>query len=157
MLLIALTLAPVAGAAPPAADPASLFAGRSTGRGELDLIFRRAQPYIVHNVGRNAPDGVFLLDQDVRFEGAPPRMRSWRIRATGEGQYVFELTDATGPGEARVDDGRLMLRYPMRYGLRVRQVLVPSADGRSIANTGSIRWLGLIPVGVLRETITREP
>jgi hypothetical protein len=157
VIAVLLLACPLAVAAPPTvrADPASLFDGRSTGHGELTLLFGRARPFRVESEGRRQSDGSFRLDQVVSFEGETPRARHWIIRPAGEGRFVFSLSDAAGPGTAVVDGSRLTLRYPLtRGGVRMRQVLEVSPDGRSIANTGSIRWWG-IPIGRLTETIVR--
>lgn len=144
-------------AAPPApvADPVLLFSGRSTGVGELRILRGRPRPFRVESLGRHQPDGSFRLDQRLRFEDGPVRERHWILRQTAPGRYVFSLSDAAGMGTAEAHRGRLTLRYPLGRGLSIRQVLVPTADGHRIANTGTIRWLGL-PVGRLTETITRE-
>lgn len=140
---------------PPRATPASLFDGHSSGRGELTLLFGHTRPFRVQSEGRRQADGSFRLDQVVTFEGEAPRARHWIIRPAGEGRFVFSLSDAAGPGTAVVEGARLTLRYPLaRGGVRMQQVLEPAPDGRSIANTGTIRWLG-IPIGRLSETITR--
>ncbi|MFC0676741.1 DUF3833 family protein [Lysobacter korlensis] len=156
-LLLACPLAVAAAATPaPQADPVSLFEGRSTGRGELTLLFGDARPFRVESHGRQQADGSFRLDQVVNFEGEAPRKRHWIIRPTGEQQFTFTLSDAAGPGTAVVEGKRLTLRYPVnRAGVRMEQVLEPLPDGQSIANTGTVRWLG-IPIGHLRETITRD-
>lgn len=155
-VLIALLLAGPGAAAAPRADPAALFEGRTTGRGQLTPLFGRERPFRVRSKGRRQADGSFRLDQVVTFEGEAPRTRHWIIRPAGEGRYVFRLSDAAGPGTAVVDGARLTLRYPLtRGGVRMRQVLEPAPDGRTIANTGTVHWLG-IPIGRLRETITRE-
>lgn len=157
-LVLLLLASPFAAAAPPAAraDPAALFEGLSTGQGQLRLGLGKPRPFRVQSEGRRQADGSFRLDQTVFFDGEAARTRHWEIRRVGEGRFVFSLSDAAGPGTAVVDGSRLTLRYPLtRSGLRMRQVLEVSADGRSIANIGSIRWLG-IPVGRLTETIVRQ-
>lgn len=159
-LAVLLLLCPPAVTAAPApvprADPAALFEGRSSGEGRLELLFGRDRSFRVESRGRRQADGSFRLDQVVAFEGEAPRMRHWIIRPAGAGRFVFTLSDAAGPGTAVVDGSRLTLRYPLaRGGVRMRQVLELAPDGRSIANTGSIRWWG-IPIGRLTETIVRR-
>lgn len=145
-------------AAPPASgvDPVSLFEGRSTGVGELTFLLGRPRAFRVESDGRVAPDGAFRLEQRIVFEDGPPTVRHWIIRDAGPHRYAFSLSDAAGPGIARVEGSRLLLRYPLGRGLTMSQVLQPAADGRSIANRGTVRWLG-ITIGRLRETISRSP
>lgn len=158
-LILGLTLgpAPTRAEQPAASDPRTLFAGPSTGKGTLRLGLGRERAFRVQSQGRMLPDGSFRLDQVMKFEGEPPRTRHWIIRSSGHGRFVFTLSDAAGPGVASIEKGRFLLRYPLGNGLTMQQVLEPDADGRSIDNRGSIRWLG-IPVGQLVETIERgEP
>lgn len=157
LIAMLLLICPLAVAAPTTnrADPASMFDGRSTGHGQLALLFGRDRSFRVESEGRRQADGSFRLDQTVFFEGEAPRTRRWIIRPVGEGRFVFDLSDAAGPGTAVAQGSRLTLRYPLtRGGVRMRQVVDVSPDGRSIANTGRIRWLG-IPIGRLSETIVR--
>lgn len=139
----------------PRANPVVLFEGRSNGVGELRILRGRARPFRVESHGRHQPDGTFRLDQRVQFAGEPVRERHWILRRAPAGRYTFSLSDAAGSGTAAVEGDRLTLRYPLGRGLSMRQVLEPAADGRRIANTGTVRWLG-IPVGRLTETITRD-
>lgn len=141
---------------PHGATPETLFLGTTTGRGTLRLGLGRPRPFRVHSIGRPQADGTFRLDQVVTFDGAPPRSRHWILRPGRGGRHAFELSDASGPGTATAEATRLVLRYPLGRGLHMRQVLVPSRDGRTIANTGRLRWLGM-PVGRLQETISRTP
>lgn len=155
LVALALTTFTVEGAPPPSpADPVTLLGGRTSGVGHLRILLGAPKPFRVESDGRVQPDGAFRLDQRVMIEGEPARSRHWIVRRVGTGRHAFTLSDAVGPGTAVVERGRLTLRYRLPRGVHVRQVLVPSADGRTIANTGSIRWLGL-PIGRLEETITR--
>jgi hypothetical protein len=138
------------------ATPERLFAGTTTGRGTLRLGWGAPRRFRVRSTGTPQADGSFRLEQVVTFDGQAPRRRRWILRREGANRYSFDLSDAAGAGEARVDGGRLVLDYPLPRGLRMHQVLVPAADGRSIANAGRLRWLGLT-VGRLTETIERIP
>lgn len=133
--------------------PEQVFDGRSSGRGVLDLAFAAPRRFEVASTGAARTDGGFDLQQVIRFEGQPARTRTWSMRRTGPGSYSAALTDAAGPVDARVDGPRMLLRYRLtRWGLVMHQTLDLADDGRSIANTGRIRFLG-IPVGRLDETI----
>ena len=157
LLAIALWLSCFAAhAAPPAApaDPVALFEGRSTGSGQLKLMLGSPKPFRVESEGRRQADGAFRLEQRIDFEGEPSRTRFWIIRPALAGRYTFTLSDAAGPGTAEVEGTRFVLRYPLGRGLSMHQVLEPSPRGDAIANTGTVRWLG-IPVGRLTETIVR--
>lgn len=136
--------------------PEQVFEGRSSGRGVLDLAFATPRAFAVESTGRTRPDGSFDLLQVIRFEGQPERSRTWSMRRVGPGTYVASLTDAAGPVEVRTAGSRMTVRYRLtRWGLVMHQTLDLADDGRSIANTGRIRFLG-IPVGRLDETIRVE-
>ena len=140
----------------PVADtfvPEEVFAGRSDGKGELRLFRGRARPFTVESVGTLQGDGQLRLEQTMRFEGRPVQTRFWVMQQTGPGRYSATLSDAAGPVVGRVEGRRLTLQYPLRrWGLVMHQTLDLDLDGRSIANFGSIRFLG-IRIGELRETI----
>ena len=74
-----------------------------------------------------------------------------------DGRYAASLTpDATGPVEARAEGNRFHIRYPMSGGLRMDQTLSLHAGGQVADNVATVRWLGLVPVARLVETITRD-
>ncbi len=133
--------------------PEVVFAGRSEGKGELTLLMGRARPFTVESVGTLQGDGALVLRQQIHFEGKPVETRAWVMRRTGPGTFAATLTDAAGPVSARTAGNRMTLRYPLtRWGLSMHQTLDLAGDGRSIANRGSVRFLG-VPMGELRETI----
>lgn len=133
--------------------PELVFAGRSSGRGVLDLVSGPPRRLEVESTGTMQPDGRFELRQVIRVEGRPPRARTWTMWKTATGTYAASLTDAIGPVEVRVAGSRMTVRYRLsRWGLAMHQTLDLADDGRSIANAGRIRLLGM-PVGRLDETI----
>lgn len=133
--------------------PDEVFAGRTEGKGEMQLFLGKTRPFTVESLGSTQADGRFRLEQNVRFEGEPVQSRSWVMRQTTPGDYSATLTEASGPVVGRTDGSRLTLRYPLKvWGLVMHQTLDLAKDGRSVMNYGSIRFLG-IPIGHLRETI----
>ncbi|MEO7974228.1 MAG: DUF3833 family protein [Thermoanaerobaculia bacterium] len=133
--------------------PVDVFAGRSEGKGEMRLLLGKKRAFTVESLGIPQTDGRLRLEQSVRFEGKPVQSRTWVMWQTEPGHYSATLTGAAGPVVGRTEGSRLTLRYPLkRWGLVMHQTLDLSGDGRTLANCGSIRFLG-IPVGKLRETI----
>lgn len=133
--------------------PEEVFAGRSEGKGEIRLGLGKSRPFTVESHGTLQEDGRLRLEQTLRFEGKPVRSRTWLMQQTRPGHYSATLTDAAGSVVGRTEGSRLTLRYPLtRWGLVMHQTLDLAEDGRTVANYGSIRFLG-IPMGQLRETI----
>ncbi len=133
--------------------PEVVFAGRSSGKGELRLGLGQKQPFAVASLGTLQGDGRFRLEQEVRFGDKPARKRSWMMWQTSPGHYSATLSDAAGPVTLAVEGSRLTLRYPVNHwGLVMHQTLDLARDGRTVRNAGSLRFLG-IPVGQLQETI----
>lgn len=133
--------------------PEQVFAGRSTGKGELRLIFRKPQRFTVESNGESREDAALVLHQQIHFQGRAVQSRTWVMQRRNAHEYTATLTDAAGPVVARVDGSRLTLRYALnRWGLRMHQTLDLSEDGNTVANHGRIKLLG-IPVGELLETI----
>lgn len=137
--------------------PEKVFAGRTTGEGTLDLLFTPPRPFTVESMGTLRSDGVFVLQQTIRMAGSPAESRAWYMRQTGPSAYSATLTDAAGPVVARTAGPKMTIRYPLsRWGLVMHQTLELAEDGRTVANHGRIRLLG-IPFGELRETIQLAP
>ena len=156
LLLIAGTLSPQAAPSEAVADafvPEQVFAGRSEGKGELQLLLGETRPFTVASIGTIQRDGRLSLTQEVKFAGKAVQSRSWVMWRTSPGRYSATLTEAAGPVVARVEGSRLTLRYPLnRWGLVMYQTLDLTSDRKTLVNSGSIRFLG-IHVGQLRETI----
>jgi len=133
--------------------PEVVFAGRSEGKGELRLLLRKPRAFTVESLGTMQADGRLRLEQTVRFDGKPVRTRAWVMWQTSPGHYAATITGAAGPVVGRTEGSRLTLRYRLkRWGLVMHQTLDLSEDGHTLANHGSIRFLG-VPIGRLRETI----
>lgn len=137
--------------------PELAFAGRSEGKGEMGLMRGKKRPFTVISLGTTLADGRLRLEQRVQFEGKAEQSRTWVIWQTSPGEYSATLTDAAGPVVGRTQGARMTLRYPLnRWGLVMHQTMDLAQDRRTIANFGSIRFLG-IPIGTLRETIQLRP
>jgi len=133
--------------------PEVVFAGHLHGEGTLRLGLGRARAFQVDSIGTLQADGGLQVDQRVRFADGTAQSRHWMLRRARPGAYFATLSDARGPVAVRIEGRRLVLDYRLkRRGASMLQVLELAADGRSIANIGSIRFLG-IPIGRLDETI----
>lgn len=133
--------------------PEVVFAGRLHGEGTLRLGLSRARAFQVDSIGALQADGGLRVDQRVRFADGIAQSRHWVLRRARPGAYSATLSDARGPVTVRIEGRRLILDYRLkRLGATMHQVLELAADGRSIANVGSIRFVG-IPIGRLDETI----
>ncbi len=135
--------------------PETGFSGDSEGQGSLTLLFGRPRPFHVHSRGIPQDDGSLRLEQTVTFQGEPPQHRVWHISQSGLHRYTGTLSDAAGPVAGTSRGPRLSLKYRIKGLLFMRQELELLADGRTMTNVGTVTLLG-IPVGRLRETITRE-
>ena len=137
--------------------PEVVFAGRLHGEGTLRLGLGRARAFQVDSIGTMQADGGLRVDQRVRFADGTAQSRHWVLRRARPGAYLATLSDARGPVAIRIKGRRLLLDYRLKPpGASMHQVLELAADGRSIANIGSIRFLG-IPIGRLDETIRLQP
>lgn len=135
--------------------PRDGFSGRSEGNGTLRLFLGKPRPFHVESYGYDRPDGKSQLDQTVFLQGKEPQNRQWVMATTGPRQYTGTLSDAAGTVTGRTDGDRLILRYRVRGPFVMHQTLRLLPDGRTIDNVGRITFLG-VPVGRLRETITRK-
>jgi hypothetical protein len=150
----------VAGSSSLAAEPIEFtpnagFAGESAGNGSLKLLLGKPRPFHVQSRGSEQADGTFRLEQTISFEGEPARERAWVISTVSPNRYSAALSDAAGPVTGTTSGPHLSLRYRVKGPLVMHQELELMPDGRTIDNVGTITLLG-IPVGHLRETITRS-
>jgi hypothetical protein len=137
-------------------DPAVVFGAPSEGKGTLRLGMGKARSFHVTSSGVSH-DGHVRLLQEVQFDGGKATTREWDLATSGPDHYVGTLTGAAGPVDAHVQGRRLSLRYPLNHhGLAMHQTLDLAADGRTIDNRATVRFLG-VPIGWLRETITPRP
>lgn len=138
----------------PAFDPVAFFTGSTQGLGQLKKVFSSAHRTVSHGHGAVRADGVLVLDQRVEEQGEPVRMRQWLLHQTTPGHFSGSLSDASGPVSATVAGNRLMIRYTMRGGMRVDQLLTLAAGGQSANNVMKISKFGMT-VATLTETIRR--
>lgn len=141
--------------APRSFDPVAFFTGRTQGQGELKELMGKAKRTTTHSVGRVDKDGWLVLDQRVAVEGDPVRQRQWRLKLVAPGKYRGTLSDAKGPVEAEVTGQSARIRYVMKGGIKVQQVLTPLPGGRALGNRATFRKFGM-KVATLTERIEKR-
>lgn len=57
--------------------PDKVFAGRSEGKGEMQLFLGKTRPFTVERLESTQSDGRFRLEQNVQFERESVQSRSW--------------------------------------------------------------------------------
>lgn len=153
---IALTLATAAWAEDSKSfDPVAFFTGASHGEGRLKEALKRERKVTTESVGHAEKDGLLVLDQKMQIEGEPMRIRRWKLRQAGPNRFKGTLTDATGPVEAQVVGRSILIRYPMKGGLKVESRLAPLPGGRAFSNETKITKWGL-RVASLTERIEKR-
>jgi hypothetical protein len=134
-------------------DPISFFEGRTHGDGELKKLFGRPVRISVDSVGR-VVNGSLILDQTIREDGAPARVRRWTIRKLSPGRYTGTLTDAAGEVRLTVVGARARITYTLPHGLMVHQELARQSDRHIVLNRLRVHKFG-VRVATLNETIRR--
>lgn len=141
--------------ATPVFRPEVFFAGATHGEGMLDVRARADRRFTVASTGRGERDGVFVLDQVIRFTDGEVQRRTFRMHPLDTQRYAGSLTGATGPVTARVDGNSFHLRYSMSTMSAMEQWIYLQPDGRTALNRATVRMLG-VPVARLSETIRRD-
>jgi Protein of unknown function (DUF3833) len=136
-------------------DPVAFFTGPTRGHGELKEMLGKVKRTQTVSVGRVDKDGWLVLDQKVDVEGDPLRQRQWRLRQVAPGKYRGTLSDAKGPVEADVSSHSARIRYMMKGGIKVEQVLTPLQGGRTLDNRATFRKFGM-KVATLTERIEKR-
>lgn len=154
--LAALVLAGAAPAqSPKPFDPVAFFTGPTRGQGALKELLGKEKPTRTVSVGHVDKDGWLILDQKVSVEGDPVRQRRWRLRQTGPGKFSGTLTDAKGTVEAEVTGQSVRIRYKMKGGLKVEQMLTALPGGRAVDNHATFAKWGM-KVATLNERIEKR-
>lgn len=139
----------------PKIDFVGFFTGKSTGQGEIDILFQSPQPLRVASVGRRHGRGGIVIDQAIKEGARPPRTRRWRMRCS-KTRCGGTLSEASGPVAVRLAGNTAHLRYTMHNGFAVEQWFVLQADRRTIANRLRVSKWGIAAARV-EETIIKSP
>ena len=137
-----MTIALLALAAVVQLDLPAFFTGRTHADNDLKVVLHRTTKLIVDSAGHREGREFVLVDT-VREGDKPVRTRTWRTHQIGPGHYVGTLSDATGPVDIVVRDGSATIRYTMKGGLDVVQVMTLQPDGRSLSNHVTAKKFGL--------------
>ena len=70
-------------------------------------------------------------------------------------RYRGTLSDAKGPVEAEVNGQSARIRYLMKGGIKVQQVLTPLPGGKAVSNRATFRKFGM-KVATLNERIEKR-
>jgi hypothetical protein len=142
LAIAAVSVASAASAAPPTLDMIDFFTGRTHGENTMNQPFVGPTPLIVDSVGRM--DGAeFVLIDTVREGKKPVRTRKWIMRESGPSHFKGTLTDATGPVDIAVSGNGAVIRYTMKGGLKIEQVLELQPGGRMLKSTVIARKFGM--------------
>ena len=136
-------------------DPVAFFTGTTRGHGTLKELIGREKRTQTVSVGRVEKDGWLVLDQKVAVEGDPVRQRHWRLKKTGPGRYSGTISDAKGPVEAEVAAQSVRIRYVMKGGIKVEQILTPLPGGQTLNNHSTFKKFGM-KVATLTERIEKR-
>ena len=141
--------------APRAFDPVAFFTGATQGRGTLKEMLGNEKATRTVSVGKVDKGGWLVLDQKVAVEGDPVRQRQWRLKLVAPGKYRGTLSDAKGPVEAEVTANSARIRFVMKGGIKVQQVLTPLPGGKAVINRATFRKFGM-KVATLNERIEKR-
>lgn len=130
------------------------FQGRTESRGELRQLFSRPLAVVSHGRGRIESDGTLVLNQTVHQTGSDPKEREWRLREDRAGHCTGTVTDGVGPVNGTLTGSQLHMRFKLKGGLSVDQLMSFDPDGRSATNRITIRKLG-VSVASINETIRK--
>lgn len=140
--LVAIAATADAAPAPGELDLTAFFFGRTHADNDLKIALHHSSKLIVDSVGRR--DGKeFVLVDTVREGDQPTRIRKWVTHEVGRGHYSGTLSDATGPVDIIVNGKSALIRYTMKDGLKIEQVMQLQADGRTLSNHVVARKSGL--------------
>jgi Protein of unknown function (DUF3833) len=134
-----------ASAAPenPKLDMLGFFAGRTHAESVLKVVLKKPVPLIVDSIGGKGDRGDFVLIDTVHEGDKPVRQRKWVMHPTGPNRFGGSLSDATGPVDVAVEGNSATIRYTMKGGLKIEQVMQLQPDGKTLSNHVVARNFGL--------------
>jgi len=153
-LLIALVAAvPSSAADKPALDLVEFFSGKTHGEGTMKKALHRAHRITIDTVGRRGGDGELILIDTIKEEGEPTKVRRWVMRPAGANAFTGTISDAVGPVRVDVSGTTATIRYKMKGGIGVHQVLT-MRDRRTLSSRVTGKKLG-VRVATIEATIRK--
>ena len=155
---LALALALVAVAAPaqgqqkPALDLVEFFSGRTHGEGTIKKALQRPHRIVIETVGRRGSNGEMLLTDTIKEDGEATKVRRWVMRPTSNG-FAGTISDAVGPVRVDVEGASATIRYKMKGGIAVQQVLT-MRDKNTLSSRVTGKKLG-VRVATIEATIRK--
>lgn len=153
LLALLAVAAPASAADKPRLDLADFFSGRTHGEGTLKKAFHRPARITIDTVGRRGKDGEFILVDTIKEEGEPTEVRRWVMRPSGPNGFTGTISDAVGPVRVEVDGTKATIRYKMKGGISIHQVLA-MRDSKTLASRVTGRKLG-VQVARMESTIRK--
>jgi hypothetical protein len=153
-LVVALSVAaPAAAADEPKFDFVGFFLGRTYAESEIKVGFRKPVSHITDSVGRRAANGDLILLDSIREEGKPKKERRWVVRRSGPNSFTGAMSEAVGPVRITIDGVKATIRYKMKGGVSIDQVLT-MRDRNILDNHVAAKKLG-VRLGRLDGTIRK--
>jgi hypothetical protein len=129
--------------AKPRLDMVTFFTGKTHAENVMKVALKTPVKMIVDSVGGKGDRGDFVLIDTIREGDKPPRQRKWIMRPTGPNRFGGTLSDATGPVDIMVAGNSAIIRYTMKGGLKIEQVLELQPDGKTLSNHVDARKFGM--------------
>jgi len=124
-------------------DMMAFFTGRTHAENVLKIIMKKPAPLVVDSIGGKGDRGDFVLIDTIHEGDKPVRTRKWIMKAAGPNHYVGTLSDAVGPVDVTLAGRGATIRYTMKGGLNVTQLIQLQADGRTLANSVVVKKFGM--------------
>ena len=136
-------IAVAAPAAPRQLDVIAFFTGRSHADNVMKVAFKKPVPLIVDSIGGKGDRGDFVIIDTVHEGDKPLRQRKWIMHSTGPNRYGGSLSDATSPVDVAVAGNNVTIRYTMKGGLKIEQMIEVQPDGHSATNRVVAKKFGI--------------
>lgn len=123
-------------------DLPAFFTGKTHAESEIKVGFKKPVRHVTDTVGRRGKDGELILIDHIREDGKPPKTRRWVMRRNGPDSFTGTMTEATGPVRIEVDGRQATIRYKMKGGVSIHQLLT-MRDERTLVNHVAAKKLGV--------------
>lgn len=123
-------------------DLATFFTGKTHAEGEIKVGFKKPVRHVTDSVGKRGPKGELILVDHIKEDGKPPKVRRWVMRRNGPDSFTGTMTEATGPVRIEVNGRQATIRYKMKGGVSIHQLLT-MRDERTLVNHVAAKKLGV--------------
>lgn len=123
--------------------------GRTVARGIFEDRFGKLRRSFTVGIVGTLHNGILILDEDFLYSDGTTDKRVWRLKKTGERQFIGQCEDALTPALGYLWPDRCEMRYKIKLDIGARQFTVKfddafyPLDDKTMMNRATVTKLGV--------------